>query len=108
LVGSGEEDYSKNKNQRVHTVMLFCNHKPCNWRCQVKYLLLSRGFGDVWLKQYVDNEVLFLRCVKQRLTDNFMQARNGFFDKLSKCILYKHLIDNVSMQFYLTKNIPDQ
>jgi hypothetical protein len=69
-------------------------------------MLLSRGFGDVWLKHYVDNEVLFLRSLKQRLTDNLKQ--NEFFDNSSKCILYKHLIDNVSMQFYLTKNIPNQ
>ena len=40
------------------------------------------------------------------MTDNFIQSRNEFFNNSSKCILYKHLIDNVSIQFYLTKCIP--
>jgi hypothetical protein len=92
--------------QSIYDDMLFCDHKSCNWRCQVQYLLLSRGFGDVWYNHYVYNESLFLECFKQRLTDNFIQSRNEFFDKSSKCILYKYLTNNVSIQFYLTKCIP--
>jgi len=30
------------------------NHKTCNWLCQVRKLLLSLVFGDVF-NQYVDN-----------------------------------------------------
>ena len=99
----------KTKNcilQSIYDDMLFCDHKPCNWRCQVRHLLLSKGFGDVWYNHYVYNDRLFLECLKQRLTDNFIQSRNEFFNNSSKCILYKHLIDNVSIQFYLTKCIP--
>ena len=87
--------------------MLFCNHKTCNWRCRVQRLLLSTGFGDVWFNHYVANEPLFLACFKQRLTDNFVQSRDEFFNNSSKCFLYKHLIDHVGIQFYLTKSIPE-
>ena len=73
----------------------------------MKTILETSGFGDVWFNHYVIDEALFLECLKQRLTDNFMQARDNFFENSSKCILYKHLIDNVGIQFYLTKSIPN-
>lgn len=84
-----------------------CNHRNCNWRCQVKKLLLSSGFGDVWLNQRVNNEKVFLHIFKQRLIDNFIQLRNEFFEGSSKCYLYKFLIDSFTLQHYLTKSIPD-
>ena len=91
----------------VYEDMVECNHRNCNWRCQVKHLLLTSGFGDVWFNHYVDNEKLFLQCFKQRLTDNFIQTRNNFFANSSKCYLYKYLIDSFTLQYYLTKSIPD-
>jgi hypothetical protein len=48
--------------------------------------LLSKGFGDVWYNQYAHNESLFLII------------RQNVFCR----------IDNVSIQFYLTKFIPEK
>ena len=70
-------------------------------------MLETYGFGEVWALQYVENEALFLTVFKQRLFDIFLQSRNEFFDVSSKCYLYKHLVDNFCLQFYLRKNVPN-
>jgi len=59
--------------------MYIFDHKTCDWLCQVRKLLLSLGFGDVWFNQYVDNDKLFLEMVKSRLTN--------FFHSRERCIL---------------------
>ena len=74
----------------------------------VKCMLLSLGFGHVWYAQNVVCEEAFIILFKQRLIDHFLQERNMFFDSSSKCTIYKHLVDNVQLQFYLTKNLSPQ
>jgi hypothetical protein len=41
--------------------------------------------------------------VKQRLSDVFIQEMNEFFDKSSKCSLYKYVNDGFKLQLYLKK-----
>ena len=41
--------------------MLQCQN-CCNWLCQVKGILLSLGFGDVWYSQHVNNRMVFKMC----------------------------------------------
>ena len=52
----------------------------CNWLCQVTSILLSLGFGDVWYSQHVNYIEWFLKSVKMRLTDNFIQERHTILD----------------------------
>jgi len=49
------------------------NKPRMNWLQNVKGLLLSIGYGDVWSNQYVQKTSLFLENVKLRLTDLFIQ-----------------------------------
>lgn len=53
------------------------------------------------------NTNIFLKIVKQRLSDFFIQERDTFFESSSKCLLYKYLPDTFSLQFYSRKNIPE-
>ena len=78
---------------------------PC-WLSDVKHLLYSLGFGNIWNSNNI-NEKHFLLQVKQRLNDVFVQELNGFFDNSSKCNLYKYVNDGFKLQFYLTKAIPN-
>jgi len=46
----------------LYDVMFFCKHEilnKCNWLCQVRKLLLSLGFGEVWVSQCVNNSTYF-------------------------------------------------
>ena len=76
------------------------------WLSDVKDLIYSLGFGNVWDSQNV-NEKTFLIQVKQRLCDVFIQEMNEFFDKSSKCSLYKYVNDGFKLQLYLKKAIPN-
>ena len=78
-----------------------------SWVSNVKNLLCSLGFGSVWYTQRVHNSSHLLAMVKQRLTDIFIQERNAFFEKSSKCYIYRYLTDSFDLQYYLRKNIPE-
>ena len=99
----------KTKNcilKSLYEDMLQCQN-GCNWLCQVKSILLSLGFGDVWYSQHVNNIEWFLKSVKMRLTDNFIQERDTILDNSSKCNIYKHLIDRFCLQYYLKMSMPN-
>ena len=86
--------------------MLQCQN-DCKWLCQVKIILLSLGIGDVWYSQHVNNIEWFLKSVKMRLTDNFIQERDTILDNSSKCNIHKHLIYIFCLQYYLKISMPD-
>ena len=96
--------------QNVYKDMLYrIDHDNCNsnmWLLCVRNLLSSLGLGDVWLCHNVTNDKLFLSVCKTRLTDCFLQERNSFFERSSKCLFYKHIIDRFTLQFYLTTDLP--
>ena len=71
-------------------------------------MLLSLGLADIWYSQNVYCENVFLYVFKQRLIDNFLQGRNAFFEASSKCCLYKFMVDNHHIQYYLTKSLSPQ
>jgi hypothetical protein len=79
---------------------------PRMWLYEVKNLLCSLGFADLWLSQYVNNIPLFIKVAEERLTDQFIQERDSYLSISPKCIIYKHLIDTFSLQYYLTKSLP--
>ena len=74
--------------------MLQCQN-GCNWLCQVEILLLSLGFGDVWYSQHINHLEWFLKSVKMRLTDNFIQERDAILDNSSKCNIYIYIYKSI-------------
>ena len=84
----------KTKNcilKSLYEDMLQCQN-GCNWLYQVKSILLLLGFGDVWYNQHVNHIEWFLKCVKMRLTDNFIQERDTILDNSSMPNCYTILI----------------
>ena len=56
-------------------------------------MLVTRGFGYVWLQQSVQNNSLFISQFCRRIDDLFLQEnREQLFD-LSEHRLYKHLTE---------------
>lgn len=53
---------------------------PNTWCFNVRELLVSLGMHEVWLSQNVANTNVFLKIVKQRLSDFFIQERDAFFE----------------------------
>ena len=98
--------------QTIYSDMLdMCNSGtayPSLWLYRVKTLLQSLGFADVWLYQHVENVSLFMLLIEERLRDQYLQERCGDFDKSSKCTIYKNLVDNLTIPFYLRKSIPSK
>ena len=47
-----------------------------------------------------------LSIIRQRLLDQTKQELNSLLEASSKCILYKYIVSNIDLQFYLQKNIP--
>lgn len=86
---------------------MYDNPHHNSWISDVKDLLCSLGFSNVWYLQKVYNPCHLFAMVKQRLTDIFIQERNAFFEKSSKCYIYRYLTDSFDLQYYLRKNIPE-
>ena len=74
-----------------------------NWLCDVRDILYSLGFNYVWRLQKID--VNFANCKPTYLlpgkTINFSKQQ-----EMTKCRIYKHLIDGVYLQYHLRKAIP--
>ena len=56
----------------------------------MKNLLGSLGFNEVWLHQGIGVN-LFLKIVKQRLYDNFIQNRNAEINQSTRAIFYRNI-----------------
>ena len=63
------------------------------------------GMNDVWLKQTVENEKLFLLIAKQKLKDLAYQKIDSYIDNSNKCLIKKYLPKQRVLQQYLVKNI---
>ena len=73
--------------------------KCTNWATYVRNLLCS-----LCLNYLCENQWLLIIC--QRLLDQTKQELNLLLDASSKCILYKYIVSNIDLQFYLQKHIP--
>ena len=58
------------------------------WISDVKYILYSYGFGDVWLNQGCGNTELFVTLFKQRIYDNATQHLHSDINNISKLNTY--------------------
>ena len=70
------------------------------WVTQVKETLESYGFAHVWLAQGVGNETIFLKLLKQRIRDNYLQVWNAQNNLSSRSELY-HTFSSFGFKSYL-------
>ena len=59
-----------------------------SWAKSVRHLLQSIGFNNVWMNQGVGNVNLFIRMLKERLNDNFIQNWNSELSESSRARTY--------------------
>ena len=80
--------------QTVYKLMLNdleSNNRIINWAQLIKTALTNLGFAYVWLAQGVGNNLLFLKLLKQRLNDTFIQNWESRLQTSSRAIFYKEL-----------------
>ena len=76
-----------------------------NWVSFVRDKLLNLGFGDGWFRQSASDSYI-LPLLKQRIQDQEKQNLFHILELSSKCSLYKNIVDNITLQYYLLKYIP--
>ena len=87
-------------------LVLNCS-KCMNWATYVKRLIYSLGMNNLWDNQWLLNvDSSYLPLIRQRLFDQANQELQFLLDSSSKCRLYKYVVTNVVLQFYLQKCIP--
>ena len=60
-----------------------------NWVSQVRTLLSTHGFFEVWLNQGVGDINLFLNVFKRRVDDNFIQKWSTELNESSRALFYR-------------------
>ena len=74
-------------------------NKKC-WAYDVKHILHSYGFGDVWLCQGVGDKKMFLNYFKQRTYDTALQSWKSSVDEMDRLKLYRvYKRDHVSEEY---------
>ena len=66
-----------------------------DWVTNLKKLLLSNGFGLVWITQGVGDEELFMKSVVLRLTDIAKQICNSEIDSSPKLSTYREFLKSL-------------
>ena len=79
-----------------------------NWISNVKSILDEIGLSDIFENVHSLSSKYVICIVKERLTDVYKQNILSDITSSSKCYMYKHLIDHVTLQNYLTKPIFNQ
>jgi hypothetical protein len=69
------------------------NGKRC-WATEIRELLFRTGFGFVWMNQGVQDIGGFLKVVKQRLLDMFMQEWSSTIRNKERYIMYSIIKDD--------------
>ena len=77
-----------------------------NWLFDVKNLLYTYGFGDIWENASHVNAKLFLNEFHQRLKDCFIQNWNSNLQTNSVLTVYKELKNDFEYETYLNADIP--
>ena len=67
------------------------NYRITNWAQLIKIALTNLGFAYVWIAQGVGNSSLFLKSLKQRLNDTFIQNWESRLQNSSRALFYKEL-----------------
>ena len=78
-----------------------------NWAFNVKNLLCSNGFGDIWRAQFVDDQDGFCKAFETRLFDVFRQGWSGRLSESSRASFYNKIIKDHSFNNMLDiVNVP--
>ena len=64
-----------------------------NWALSVKNLLYRLGFGDVWVAQGVGKINTFIKILKIRVKDIFMQEWHSRLENSTRARFYFHISD---------------
>ena len=72
-----------------------------NWVQNIKDLLYSHGYGDIWENPMLVNPNTFCNAFKQRLIDNFTQTWRTDVENNQKLTLYKHFKCNFEYERYM-------
>ena len=70
-------------------MLLYDKNGKNNWVTNVKELLFTTGFGNIWLDQSIDSQPNFIECFKQRLRDTYLQNWTDQLSLSSKCFYYR-------------------
>ena len=89
--------------------LLYCeymNNANCqNWVSNVKNIFEEIGLNDLWYNNGSMDNKHIVYIVKQRLIDIYKQTVLADVNSSAKCIMYKHIVDKVILQPYLSKPI---
>ena len=77
-------------------------NKKC-WAYDVKYILHSYGFGEVWLNQGVTDRKMFLNLFKQRIHDTALQSWKSDVNEMDRLKLYRVFKRNLENEEYIDK-----
>ena len=92
--------------QSCYNELVLNSTKFVNWATCIRNLLFNLGMNDLWDNRWLfELDKSFLHGIKQRLYDQTKQDLHRIFNDSSKCILYKYVVCNVELQFYLQKSI---
>ena len=75
-----------------------------SWAVNIKQELQALGLGQMWDELILDVKSAY-KIIEERIYDTEKQNMLAKLSNSNKCILYQHLIDNVCLQYYLTKPI---
>ena len=78
-----------------------------NWAKFIKVQLCELGMPDLW---YGQGNLIFkvhFPLIKQGIIDSYIHVFQSSMSVSSKCFLYRHIVDNFSLQYYLCKRIPN-
>ncbi|XP_069129308.1 uncharacterized protein [Argopecten irradians] len=82
-------------------------HPKHNFLVFIKQKLSELGLGYIWLRQS-PADIILLPLIKQRIDDQTKQLLLATISTSSKCDLFRYLVDDVTLQFYLTKSLSKQ
>ena len=77
------------------------NANITNWVSLLRNMLMTRGFGDIWLQQYVPDNNNFVSLFTQRVSDIFMQQNTENIYNVSEHRLYKQFLNTTISTEYL-------
>ena len=82
------------------------NARYTNWANFIKIQLCELGLSELWYNQENLTFKIHFPLIKQRIIDNCVQSFYSEMTNSPKCFLYKNIVDNFTLQFYLCKPIP--
>ena len=84
-----------------HMFKLSESHIPC-WATEVKQVLFSTGFGEIWIQQGANDEATFLSIFLQRMIDINKQTWKTSVTSMNRLSLYNMYKTQNEFEYYIT------